>query len=151
MREKGGIGMTMEWSARVARLGRLKYKVAVLSEQIALLEAAALPAVSRLSAIRGGKGGVSDPVGNAAAHLADEKAALVALRRCVMEEIGAVYDFIDAAPEARNVRTILRLRYIEDVGWAEIARRLGEKRRSTVCMRAKRYLAAADRGETAAK
>ena len=117
--------MDMKEKARwLGQLSALRREVDMLSQRIAELELAAQGGVGRITGMpRGGAQG--DRTGEYATRIAELRDRMTARRLRCMEQLGALYDFIDGIGDSR-MRLIMGYRYIDGDTWQRIATRIGE-------------------------
>ena len=134
----------MEMRDAVQRLEQLKWlrrEVDLLSQRIAELELAAQGGSGRITGMpRAGRR--RDRTGEYAARIADLWDRLEARRTRCMEELGALYAFIDDIDDSL-LRQIFTYRYIDGGTWLQVALRLGESDEQYPRRLHNRYLARA--------
>ena len=117
----------MDMREKVRALEQLRWlrgEVDGLSQRIAELELAAQGGVGRITGMPG-RGRLRDRTGEYAARIADLWDRLEARRTRCMEELGALYAFIDDIDDSL-LRQIFTYRYIDGETWQAVAVRIGE-------------------------
>ena len=106
-------------------------------ELLASLEAAAGPKIQRLDGMPHAHG-ISDPVGNLAAEIADMRETVARRKAAVAKSEETIATYISTIEDSQT-RMIFRLRYIHGMAWKEVAATVGgrntENSVKSVCYR----------------
>ena len=92
-------------------------------ELLASLEAAAGPKIQRLDGMPHAHG-ISDPVGNLAAEIADMRETVARRKAAVAKSEETIATYISTI-EDNQTRMIFRLRFIRGMSWKEVAATIG--------------------------
>ena len=92
-------------------------------ELLASLEAAAGPKIQRLDGMPHAHG-ISDPVGNLAAEIADMRETVARRKAAVAKSEETIATYISAIGDSQT-RMIFRLRFIRGMSWKEVAATIG--------------------------
>lgn len=112
---------------RLSQLHDLKYEVDEISQRIARLDREMYGTENRAP-------------GASAMLNGSIRDQMEMRRRSCMEELGALYDYIDSIPESL-LRRVFSLRYIDALSWQKVAFRLGETDEQYPRRMHQRYLA----------
>lgn len=92
-------------------------------ELLASLEAAAGPKIQRLDGMPHAHG-ISDPVGNLAAEIADMRETVARRKAAVAKSEETIATYISTIEDSQT-RMIFRLRFIRGMSWKEVAATIG--------------------------
>ena len=92
-------------------------------ELLASLEAAAGPKIQRLGGMPHAHG-ISDPVGNLAAEIADMRETVARRKAAVAKSEETIATYISTIEDSQT-RMIFRLRFIRGMSWKEVAATIG--------------------------
>ena len=117
----------------------LKREIEQVQVRVRALEHAAEPGAQRLTGLPAAPG-VTDRLGDYAAEIADLQAVIgERYRRCLRERI-RLEQYISAADDSLT-RQVLTLRFVDGLGYPQIARRLGSRHSpEALRQRTSRYL-----------
>ena len=108
----------------LSQLYYLKKEIKEQQRRLAKLEETATNCSAQITGLPSGNG-ISDKTGNYAAQIADLKALLDSnLKKC-FDELNRLNRYIQSVDDSQ-MRTILRLRYIQGLTWQRIAFEIGE-------------------------
>ena len=108
----------------LSQLYYLKKEIKEQQRRLAELEEAATNCSTKITGLPSGRG-ISDKTGNYAAQIADLRALLDSnLKKC-FDELNRLNRYIQSVDDSQ-MRTILRLRYIQGLTWQRIAFEIGE-------------------------
>lgn len=108
----------------LSQLYYLKKEIKEQQRRLAELEETATNCSAKITGLPSGRG-ISDKTGNYAAQIADLKALLdLNIKKCFCE-LNRLNRYIQSVDDSQ-MRTILRLRYIQGLTWQRIAFEIGE-------------------------